>query len=256
MNQPEFILPNWEVPANVRATATTRTGGLSKGPYRGFNLGAHVGDEAGAVEGNRRLLRGRLGLPAEPAWLEQVHGNEVVLLEDLPASPPRADAAITRRPGVPLAILTADCLPVLFCDESGREIAAAHAGWRGLAAGVLQNTVAMFDAPADEIHAWLGPAIGPGDFEVGEDVLQAFAARLPGSENLFEPHGHDRFLADLYQLARLALAGVGVTSVRGGGWSTFTEEERFFSHRRHCQRRQQGEENTGRQASLIWLASE
>ena len=248
MSQLDFILPNWEMPANVRAVATTRKGGMSQGSYQGFNLGTHVGDEAAAVEGNRRLLGGRLGLPAEPVWLEQVHGNEVVLLEDLPSSPPRADAAITRTPGIPLAILTADCLPVLFCDESGREIAAAHAGWRGLAAGVLQNTVAMFDAPADEIHAWLGPAIGPGDFEVGEEVLQTFAARLPGSENLFEPHGDDRFLADLYQLARLALAGAGVTSVRGGGWSTFAEEERFFSYRR--------DNETGRQATLIWMAGE
>ncbi|MDX1443894.1 MAG: peptidoglycan editing factor PgeF [Gammaproteobacteria bacterium] len=245
MSRLDIILPNWDMPANVRAAATTRGGGMSHGPYRGFNLGSHVGDEPEAVEGNRRLLAGRLGLPAEPAWLEQVHGNEVVLLDELPDEPPRADAALTRTPGIPLAVLTADCLPVLFCDEAGREVAVAHAGWRGLAAGILQNTVDLFDAEPGSIHAWLGPAIGPKDFEVGEDVLQTYAARLPGSESLFAPDGEGKFLADIYQLARLALAGAGVTSVRGGGWSTFAEEDRFFSYRRD------GE--TGRQATLIWM---
>lgn len=252
MSTPDFILPNWEAPATVRAVATTREGGVSKGAYAGFNLGTHVDDDPAAVSGNRRLLAGRLLLPAEPAWLDQVHGCDVVELDGIPPSPPQADAALTRTPGVPLAVLTADCLPVLFCDEAGREIAVAHAGWRGLAGGVLENTVAAFDAAPETLHAWLGPAIGPDDFEVGNDVLEAFAARLPGSEAAFEPHGHgdkeQKFLADIYQLARLALAGAGVTSVRGGGWSTVAEPKRFFSYRRD-------KGVTGRQATLIWLAS-
>lgn len=247
MSAPDFILPDWEVSATVRAVATTREGGVCKGAYAGFNLGTHVEDDPAAVAGNRRLLVGRLGLPAEPAWMDQVHGCDVVELDGVPGNPPQADAALTRTPGVPLAVLTADCLPVLFCDEAGREIAVAHAGWRGLAAGVLENTVVAFEAAPESIHAWLGPAIGPDDFEVGTDVLEAFAARLPGSEAAFEPSGDGKFLADIYQLARLALAGAGVTSVRGGGWSTVTEPQRFFSYRRD-------NGMTGRQATLIWLA--
>lgn len=251
MSAPEFLLPDWDAPTNVRAVATTRQGGFSQGAYHGFNLGDRVDDDPEQVAANRRLLGGRLGLSNEPAWLEQVHGRELVVLDGTPASRPAADAALTRTPGIPLAILTADCLPVLFCDEAGREVAAAHAGWRGLAAGVLEETVAAFDAAPDAIHAWLGPAIGPDDFEVGAEVLEAFATRLPGAEAAFEPHGHgdhgQKFLADIYQLARLALAGVGVTSVRGGGWSTVAEPERFFSYRRDGGL-------TGRQATLIWLA--
>lgn len=264
MSAPEFIVPNWEVPGNVRAASSTRRGGVSKGRYAGFNLGAHCGDDPEHVAGNRRLLRGRLGLPGEPAWLKQVHGHKVVHAPDLAEGEvPEADAAWTDRPGQPLVVLTADCLPVIFCNSAGTRVAVAHAGWRGMAAGVLRRTVESMARPAgvaDDILAWLGPAIGPDSFEVGEDVLETFAAQLPGSEALFtslgERSGEQKYLADIYELARLDLAGAGIASVRGGGRDTFRESDTFFSHRRDGRDESGNAVGTGRMATLVWLADE
>lgn len=244
----DFIVPQWPAPARVRAIVTTRNGGVSQGHYASLNLATHVGDDPGAVAANRALLRSRL--PTEPVWLEQVHGTNIVMAESSPGErslPPVADGAWTRQPGVVCAVMTADCLPVLFCDDAGSVVAAAHAGWRGLCAGILERTVeAMRVAPA-HIQAWLGPAIGPGAFEVGADVRSAFLQHDAGAAAAFvagkEP---GKWLADLYLLAKIRLARAGVIDVFGGGFCTYTDAERFYSYRRDCA--------TGRMASLIWLA--
>ena len=248
----ELIIPEWVgVPGNVGAVSTTRLGGKSRTPYDdgngggGLNLGVHVGDNLEAVRSNRALLRSIL--PAEPAWLSQVHGSGVVdaaAVEDAP----QADASISTEPGVVCAIQTADCLPVLFCDAGGRVIGAAHAGWRGLVGGVLEHTVdAMRDAGGTDILAWLGPAIGPQCFEVGQDVFDAFALKDPGNATAFRPIAGSpgKYLADIYALAHRTLQGAGVTRISGGGWCTVTEQSRFYSFRR--------DKVTGRMASLIWL---
>jgi polyphenol oxidase len=247
----ELIVPDWDAPANVGALATTRNGGTSSGPYAaadgrgGLNLGVHVGDDPQDVARNRALLRACL--PAEPAWLNQVHGARVVDAGEAvsAAQPPDADAAIATRPGAVCVIQTADCLPVLFCDAAGKAVGAAHAGWRGLAGGVLQATVArMRDAGAGDILAWLGPAIGPGAFEVGQDVVDAF----PGRGDAFRPlaSGAGKYLADIYLLAGAALREAGVVKVSGGGGCTVSDAQRFYSYRR--------DKVTGRMASLVWLA--
>lgn len=244
----DFIVPQWPAPARVRAIVTTRNGGVSQGRYASLNLATHVGDDPGAVAANRALLRSRL--PAEPVWLEQVHGTNIVMAESSLGErclPPVADGAWTRQPGVVCAVMTADCLPVLFCDDAGSVVAAAHAGWRGLCAGILERTVeAMRVAPA-RIQAWLGPAIGPGAFEVGAEVRSAFLQHDAGAAAAFvagkEP---GKWLADLYLLAKIRLAGAGVIDVFGGGFCTYTDAQRFYSYRR--------DGVTGRMASLIWLA--
>lgn len=250
-----FITPAWpDLPANIGALATTRQGGTSTGPYDdgrgggGLNLGLHVGDAPEAVQANRELLQAQL--PGRPAWISQVHGADVVDAATVgPGLPVRVgDASISSRRGVVSAILTADCLPVLFADLDGKVVGAAHAGWRGLAGGVLGTTIAaMRAAGAGEITAWLGPAIGPDAFEVGPDVLDSFVAALPGAASAFKPYpGRPaKHLADMYALARLMLARDGVTRVHGGDHCTATERERFYSYRR--------DGVTGRQASLIWL---
>lgn len=249
MTEPEagsgWLRPDWPAPANVRALTTTRAGGVSRGGYASLNLAGHVGDESSAVAENRRRLRRLAALPAEPAWLNQVHGRGVVRLDA--ASPPgaEADAATTRMPGVVCAVLTADCLPVLLCDRAGTRVAAAHAGWRGLAGGVLEASVAAMASAPGELLAWLGPAIGPAAFEVGDEVRQAFVSQNPAAEQAFAPSPAGRWLADLYALARLRLAACGVEAVYGGGRCTLREAQHFYSYRRD------GE--TGRMASLIWL---
>jgi YfiH family protein len=240
----ECIRPDWPAPAAVRACSTLRDGGVSVGPWKGLNLGAHVGDDAQAVEQNRARLLDQLGLPGEPQWLHQVHGTDMCL----PRRPARsADACFEDRPGRVCVVLTADCLPVLFCNRAGTRVAAAHAGWRGLLAGVLERTAAAFDDPPGQLLAWLGPAIGPRAFEVGEEVQAAFVAADIASERYFAAHGSGRWLADLYGLARLRLRYCGVGAVSGGGWCTFSEPRRFYSYRR--------DGITGRMASLIWLQS-
>ncbi|HYD63118.1 MAG TPA: peptidoglycan editing factor PgeF [Noviherbaspirillum sp.] len=248
----ELIIPEWAgAPDNVGALSTTRRGGSSLGPYDdgagggGMNLGVHVGDEPDTVRRNRARLRSVL--PSEPAWLSQVHGTRVVDASQA-GMVPEADASISTRPGTVCAIQTADCLPVLFCDAGGKVVGAAHAGWRGLAGGVLENTVACMRAEgASEILAWLGPAIGPQSFEVGQDVHDAFAGKDGGMVNAFQPVADNpgKYLADIYALARHTLEWVGVKRISGGGLCTVSDQSRFYSYRR--------DKLTGRMASLIWL---
>jgi YfiH family protein len=239
---------NWSPPAGVHAAFTTRVGGVSVPPWDTFNLGAHVGDMPSAVVANRAQLRLLLGLPDEPVWLSQVHGTAVSRLDD--AEPAReADAAVTMQPGNVAAIMVADCLPVLFASHDGRRIGAAHAGWRGLAAGVLENTVRAMRVPGDVLTAWLGPAILQPNFEVGDDVRAAFVAKDAGDAQFFLRNDRGRWQADLIGIARRRLATLGVTDVSGGEWCTFADRERFFSHRRDGQKG-----NTGRMAALIWRA--
>ena len=238
----DWLLPDWPAPASVRACVTTRAGGVSLPPFDGLNLGDHVEDEPQAVTENRRLLVELLG--CRPAWLKQVHSPDVVAAD--PAQVPTADASWTATPGTACVVLTADCLPALFCDRAGTRVAAAHAGWRGLAGGVLENTVAALGVEPDELLVWLGPAIGPQSFEVGAEVREVFVAQHAEAERAFVPSANaGKYLADLYSLARIRLAAIGVTAVHGGGLDTFSDP-RFFSYRRAA--------GTGRFASLVWLA--
>lgn len=245
-SQREFlIIPDWPAPVRVRGVSTTRRGGVSAPPYNRLNLAGHVGDDPTHVAENRRRLAAMLGYPVEPAWLEQVHGNQPVAAETVRA-PVAADAAWTRTPGQPCVVMTADCLPVLLCDRVGTVVAAVHGGWRGLARGVIATTVARMEIPPRELLAWLGPAIGPDAFEVGEEVRAAFLVLDAGNAGCFRPSPAGRWLADIYVLARRQLRGLGVHEIYGGGCCTFSEPERFFSYRR--------ENRTGRMATLIWLA--
>lgn len=236
-----LILPDWPAPARVRACVTTRLGGVSAPPYDSFNPASHVGDDAQAVAANRALLQALL--PAAPRWLDQVHGCDVLDADRQPGGV--ADAAVACLPGRVCAVLTADCLPVLFCSTRGTVVAAAHAGWRGLAGGVLARTVERMGCPAGDILAWLGPAIGPAAFEVGPEVRAAFVERLPGADDAFRPGHGDRLFADIYHLARLELALAGVQAVFGGGLCTVGQPGLFHSYRR--------DGRSGRMASLIWL---
>lgn len=237
-----WLIPDWPAPACVRAVSTTREGGVSVGPYASLNLGDHVGDDPRAVAENRARLGRLLGLAQEPAWLRQVHGTAVADARNAPAE---ADASVARAPGPACVVMTADCLPVLFCDRSGTRVAAAHAGWRGLAAGVLEATVAALGGEPEALLAWLGPAIGPASFEVGVEVREAFLAHDAHAAEAFRPSPGGRWLADLYALARLRLARAGLTAVYGGGLDTYADAARFYSFRR--------ESTCGRMASLIWL---
>ncbi len=245
MHSSEFIIPDWPAPACVRAAVTTRRGGSSRGPYESFNLGDQVGDDPEAVRRNRARLRERLRLSSDPVWLKQVHGTAVV--DGAIAVPgTTADGAWCDRPGVVLGVLTADCLPVLLCDRSGTRVAALHAGWRGLAAGVIERGVEALGGDGAGLLAWLGPAIGPQTYEVGDEVRDAFVAADPRAGAAFAPHGPSKWLADLYRLAHRRLAALGVTAVHGGGRCTFREHEHFYSHRR--------DRVTGRMAAIIWIA--
>jgi YfiH family protein len=271
---PGLLRPDWPAPARVRAAFSLRDGGVSGPPWASLNLGTHVGDDPAAVLQNRRRLATALDLPAEPCWLEQVHGTDVWRpgaaapgsTAAAPTAPPRADAVVVDQPGIVAAIMVADCIPVLFCDRDGRCVAAAHAGWRGLVAGVLENTVAAMGLPPSRLLAWLGPAIGPARFEVGGEVRDAFldAARRAGprvgsggaadaearamrAAARFRPGQGDRWMCDLTGLARDRLQALGVGAVTGGEWCTASDPARFFSHRRDAAR-------TGRMAALVWLA--
>jgi YfiH family protein len=242
-----WIFPDWPAPPRVRAAVTTRHGpGISASPFERFNLGLRSGDVADAVIANRSALQQTLALPAESRWLRQVHGINVAELGPLPsADEPQADAAVSHIPGTVLAILTADCLPVLFCAADGSEIAAAHAGWRGLAAGVLEATLTQLRSPREQLLAWLGPCIGATSYEVGEEVRAAFVAHDAAAVECFEPGRPGHWLCDLAGLARLRLNAAGVHRVHGGGFDTLTDT-RFYSYRREGAR-------SGRFASLIWL---
>ena len=252
---------DWQAPPGVRAGVTTREGGVSSGAHATFNLAAHVGDAPAAVAANRDRLAAALSLPAPPRWLRQVHGIAVAV-EPRPETagatgsaatgrptgsgePPEADAAVSFEPGVVLAVLSADCLPVVLAHRSGDRIGIAHAGWRGLAAGVIDQTVAALAAPTSELSAWLGPAIGPAAFEVGAEVRAAFIDGDPGAAAAFAANARGRWQADLYLLARRRLERLGVARVEGGGACTFTETARFFSYRR--------DPACGRMAALVWI---
>jgi YfiH family protein len=240
----DLIRPGWDAPPTVAAASSTRLGGVSQGVWRSLNLGDHVGDDPAAVRRNRRLLRESLDLPAEPNWLQQVHGTRV----SWPGDPDHcADACLGERPGDVCVVMTADCLPVLFCNLAGTRVAAAHAGWRGLLGGVLEGTLACFDDPGEQILAWLGPAIGPDAFEVGDEVREAFCAQDAASAAHFRANRSGHWLADIYGLARLRLRAQGVTRISGGDRCTFSEPESFYSYRR--------DGISGRMASLIWLQS-
>lgn len=244
MAAPAFLRPEWPAPARVRAAMSTRAGGVSQGAYATFNLATHVGDDAAAVAENRRRLRASLALPSEPAWLEQVHGDRVAVLPGSASGP--ADAAVTFAPGPVCVVLVADCLPVFLASREGDRVGIAHAGWRGLAAGVVEATVAALDCDPGRLVAWLGPAIGPRAFEVGGEVRDAFLARDAGAAAAFAPGREGRFFADLPALARRRLAAAGVVAVTGGGLCTHSDPARFYSYRR--------DGATGRLAALAWLA--
>jgi YfiH family protein len=240
-----WVIPDWPAPPEVRALSTQRAGGTSVSPFESFNLGAHVGDSPEAVADNRRRLRALAGLPAEPVWLSQQHGTGVFDLDRLQDAPRAADASFTRCAGRVCAILTADCLPVLLASESGAGVAAAHAGWRGLAAGVIEATVGALALPPSSLLAWLGPGIGCGHFEVGAEVREALLRADPQAEAAFVPNACGRYMGDLAALARRRLERLGVARIYGGDACSYASPERYFSHRR--------DGRTGRQATLIWL---
>ena len=236
-----WLTPDWPAPASVRACVTTREGGVSEAPFDSLNLGDHVDDRPEAVAENRRRLTEPFSI--KPAWLQQVHG--IVVAHADPAVVATADASWTDTPGIACAAMTADCLPALFCDRAGTRVAAAHAGWRGLAAGVLEATLDHLDTAPADVLVWLGPAIGPTAFEVGPEVREVFVNQLPEAASAFVPsHNAGKFMADIYLLARLRLAERGVTAVYGGVFCT-VNDPRFFSYRRASR--------TGRFASLVWL---
>jgi YfiH family protein len=241
---PDWIVPDWPAPRGIKALITTRRGGASSGPFSSFNLGLRTGDEPQAVTLNRARLRGVL--PQEPRWLRQVHGSKVVEADTI-ADAPEADASVARRPGTVCVIMIADCMPVLFTDRRGSVVAAAHAGWRGLAGGVLEATVLAMEVEPAEILAYIGPGIGPEAFEVGADVHEAFVGRHREAEIAFIPHRPGKWLANLHVLARQALARAGVTQIHGDVQCTYSSPERFFSYRRT--------RVTGRMAALIWRDS-
>lgn len=239
-----YITPHWPAPSRVRAASTLRTGGVSRPPFDELNLAGHVGDNPAAVAENRRILRAGLKLPKEPCWLEQVH-SDVVVEAGAWAQPRRADACVARASGQVCTVLTADCLPILFCSRQGDRVAAAHAGWRGLAAGILDNTVGSLGLPGHELLAWIGPAIGQAAYEVGDDVRGAFTARDSRATEAFAANSRGRWQCDMEGLARRNLVQLGIRDIYGGGYCTFADETRFFSYRRD------GE--CGRMATLIWI---
>ncbi len=247
MNKPEFIIPDWPVSPHIKALTTTRDGGFSLGPYASFNLSARTGDDPALVRSNRQLLRESLKLPSEPLWLSQVHGKRVI--DAFEAGPgEEADGCITSTPGVVCAVLTADCLPIFLCDRRGSRVGMLHAGWRGLAAGIIEDGLRKMQVPTGNMLAWLGPAIGPSAYEVGEDVRQAFVTQDPKAEAAFTPVPGRRgfWFADMYGLARKRLHDQGVHDIYGGLRCTYRERNLFYSYRR--------DGACGRMASLIWLA--
>ncbi len=228
----DWIRADWNAPAGIVAGTTLRQGGVSQREFASLNLGDHVGDRPEHVAQNRRIFRELCGLPANPAWLRQVHGVHIARNPAGGSQAPEADAVYSNAPVAICAVLTADCLPVLFCSADGTEVAAAHAGWRGLCHGVLEATLAEFSAPGGQIQAWLGPAISQEAFEVGSEVREAFILADPAAKTCFSQNPSGRWQADLYEIARLRLAACGVTAVSGGSFCTYAETDLFFSYRR------------------------
>lgn len=242
-----FLKPNWPAPNNINAYTTLRTGGKSQAPYDQFNLANHVGDEPSLVQKNRTILKNELKLPNDPIWIEQIHG--ITALKAIPENRHcEADASFTNEQDQVCVILTADCLPVLICNTEGTHVAAIHAGWRGLVNGIIEQTVKQMGLPGESLMAWLGPAIGPGHFEVGEEVKEQFRSTDPKSIDAFIPSPNQRWLANLYQLARLRLKNLNINYIYGGEFCTYSDPTRFYSYRRDGK-------NTGRMATLIWINS-
>ena len=245
-SRPVWITPNWPAPPGVCAVTTTRSGGESRPPYASLNLGARTGDAPAVVARNRARVRSELGIAQEPCWLDQVHGSNVVRAVRYHRAP-RADASIGEAGSPPCAVLTADCLPIVFCDTAGTRIGIAHAGWRGLANGVIASCIACMDRAGADLLAWLGPAIGPESYEVGAEVRDACLAAAPGAHHSFvpSPARTGRWLANLYAIAARQLESLGVEHIYGGGFCTYRDRSRFFSHRRDGM--------TGRFATLAWI---
>jgi len=246
----QFIQPSWPAPAHVKASSTTRFGGVSQGIYSGFNLGLHVQDDAELVGLNRQQLVTAAKLPQMPFWLNQTHSTDIVHLigqQHQPSSIPNADASITKLPEQVCIVMTADCLPVLICDKAGTQVAAIHAGWRGLLDGIIEKTVALFNADPNELLIWLGPAISQRAFQVGSEVRTQFMLHDSDAEQAFIADANDKYFADLYLLAKQRLQQQAITPAQifGGEYCTFQDNQRFYSYRRDGQ--------TGRQASLIYL---
>jgi YfiH family protein len=240
----EWLLPDWDVSPRVRAFVTTRAGGASAGEYGSMNLGSGSGDDPGNVARNRLIVREHL--PSLPRWMKQVHGTAVADLDPTgDAEVPVADAAVASTPGRVGVVLTADCMPLFLADEAGTRVAVAHAGWRGMAAGVIENTVRAMDIAPRKLRAWMGPTIGPAAFEVGPEVREAFLKEDAQSDGAFRSHKPGKYMADLYALARRRLARAGVERVHGGGFCTYTEAQRFFSYRRV--------QASGRMGAFIWI---
>jgi polyphenol oxidase len=254
MNKSSYLPVKWpvnndDISSNVFAFTTLINGGVSRGQYSEYNLASHVGDDPEAVRANRAKLVTDLQLPSEPVWLEQVHSNIVIRAECYSteahqASKIQADASVTAKKGVVCAVLTADCLPVFFCNDDGTEVAVAHAGWRGLHAGIISKTVSTMASPVALVQASLGPAIGPHAFEVGDEVYRAFVAKNVSNKSAFTATKKNHYLCDIYQLARTELQSIGIDRVSGGNYCTYSEDQRFYSYRR--------QKMTGRMASLIW----
>jgi len=239
-----MIVPDWPAPDNIKAMSTTRQGGFSLPPYDGLNLGDHVGDDINTVKKNRASLAQQANLPESPRWLKQVHGTTVSLAANWQLDD-KADAIVSNHANQVCAIMTADCLPILLCNQKGDQVAAIHAGWRGLAAGIIEKTLTQFNCPASDIIAWLGPAIGPTQFEVGPDVFSEFTTQSAHAELAFQQTDSEHYLADIYLLARQRLNDFGVKALYGGDLCTVTDSTRFFSYRR--------DGITGRMASMIWI---
>lgn len=241
MNNKHWLVPDWPAPGNIHTATTLRTGGVSQGEFASLNPAMHVGDNPDKVSQNRRILKSLLDLPSEPVWLTQTHSNHAIKasVKDVP---PQADASYTDQPGVVCVVMTADCLPLLVCSEDGKEIAAIHAGWRGLLDGIIDNTISALQS--HDLLVWLGPAIGPECFEVGDEVRNAFVEKSVEYTPAFNQQGQGKWLADIYQLARINLATLGISKVYGGGFCTITDYEKFYSYRR--------DKVTGRMATLIW----
>jgi len=241
-----MIYPDWPAPDNIKAISTTRQGGFSLAPYNSLNLGDHVGDSINSVNKNRESLLTQAALPESPRWLKQVHGTTVSLASNWQQGD-EADAIITDRENQVCPIMTADCLPLLLCNQQGNMVAAIHAGWRGLAAGIIEKTLAQFNCPSQEIMAWLGPAIGPSQFEVGSDVFVEFTTQSTHAYHAFQQTDPDHYLADIYLLAKQRLNAFGVNDVFGGDYCTVSDPDNFFSYRR--------DSISGRMASMIWISS-
>lgn len=239
-NVKHYLTPQWDAPANIHVAMTLRTGGVSQGEFASLNPATHVNDDINAVRENRAIIRQMLNLPSEPVWLEQVHSNIVVQADKTVETP--ADASFTTESGVVCAVLTADCLPLAFCSKDGEKIAAVHAGWKGLLAGIITNTVKALET--NDLLVWLAPAIGPEKFEVGAEVRDLFIAKNPDFAAAFRLKSPEKYLADIYQLARIELADLGITEIVGGEFCTVSDPTRFYSYRR--------DNSTGRMATLLW----